>query len=77
MFPDRIDAGRQRDEHGQPIGTPLAADDLRVGSDMMKHVAPLGREHLSLTGNYAWDTADLPGPGELRLLRNKPSLLAA
>jgi TnpA family transposase len=55
----------------------LAADDLRVGSDMMKHVAPLGWEHLSLTGDYAWDTGDLPGPGELRLLRNKPSLLAA
>ena len=44
---------------------------------MMKHVAPLGREHLSLTGNYAWDTADLPRPGEQRLLRNKPSLLVA
>jgi hypothetical protein len=57
--------------------TPLAADDLRIGSDMMKHVAPLGWEHLSLTGDYAWDTGDLPGPGELRLLRNKASLLAA
>ena len=55
----------------------LAADDLKVGSDMMKHVAPLGWEHLSLTGDYAWDTGDLPGPGELRLLRNKQSLLAA
>jgi TnpA family transposase len=55
----------------------LAADDLKVGSDMMKHVAPLGWEHLSLTGDYAWDTADLPGPGELRRLRNKQSLLAA
>ena len=44
---------------------------LGVGSDMMKHVAPLGWEHLSLTGDYAWDTADLPGPGELRPLRNQ------
>ena len=44
---------------------------------MMKHVAPLGWEHLSLTGDYAWDTGDLTGPGELRLLRNKPSLLVA
>ena len=50
---------------------------FRAGSDMMKHVAPLGWEHLSLTGDYAWDMGDLPGPGELRLLRNKPSLLAA
>jgi TnpA family transposase len=55
----------------------LAADDLGVGSDMMKHVAPLGWEHLSLTGDYAWNTADLPGPGELRPLRTRPSLLAA
>ena len=37
----------------------------------MKHVAPLGREHLSLTGNYAWDTADLPRPGEQRLLEEQ------
>ena len=55
----------------------LAADNLGVGSDMMKHGAPLGWEHLSFTGDYAWDTADLPGPGELRPLRTRPSLLAA
>ena len=41
------------------------------------HVAPLGWEHLSLTGDYAWDTTDAPAPGELRPLRTKPSLLAA
>jgi hypothetical protein len=29
---------------------------------MMKHVAPLGWEHLSLTGDYAWDTGDRTGP---------------
>ena len=44
---------------------------------MMKHIAPLGWEHLSLTGDYAWDTGDLLGPGELRPLRTRPSLLAA
>ncbi len=27
----------------------------------MKHVAPLGWEHLSFTGDYAWETGDLPG----------------
>jgi hypothetical protein len=42
---------------------------------MMKHVAPLGWEHLSFTGDYAWDTGDLTGPGERRRLRNKLSLL--
>jgi hypothetical protein len=43
----------------------------------MKHVAPLGWEHLSFTGDYAWETGDLPGPGQLRPLRTKSSLLAA
>ncbi len=55
----------------------LAAADLGVGSDTMRHVAPLGWEHLSLTGDYAWDADAQPAPGELRPLRTKPSLLAA
>ncbi|MBP6797727.1 MAG: Tn3 family transposase [Luteimonas sp.] len=54
-----------------------AAADLGVGPDTMRHVAPLGWEHLSLTGDYAWDADNQPGPGELRPLRTKPSLLAA
>jgi TnpA family transposase len=54
-----------------------AAADLGVGPEMMRHVAPLGWEHLSLTGDYVWDTEDQPAPGELRPLRTKPSLLAA
>lgn len=55
----------------------LAADDLGIGPETMKHVAPLGWEHLSLTGHYGWDTTDAPRPGELRPLRTRPSLLAA
>lgn len=55
----------------------LAAADLGVGSDTMRHVAPLGWEHLSLTGDYAWDADAQTAPGELRPLRTKPSLLAA
>ena len=55
----------------------LAAADLGVEPEMMRHVAPLGWEHLSLTGNYVWDAEDQPAPGELRPLRTKPSLLAA
>lgn len=53
------------------------AADLGVEPDLMRHVAPLGWEHLSLTGDYAWDAEDQPAPGELRPLRNKRSLLAA
>jgi hypothetical protein len=55
----------------------LVAADLGVGSDLMRHVAPLGWEHLPLTGDYAWDAEDQPAPGKLRPLRSKPSLLAA
>jgi TnpA family transposase len=55
----------------------LAADDLGVRAESMHHVAPLGWEHLSLTGDYAWDADDQPAPGELRPLRAKPSILAA
>lgn len=43
----------------------------------MRHVAPLGWEHLSLTGDYAWDADTQPAPGEMRPLRTRPSLLAA
>lgn len=55
----------------------LAAEDLGIGADTMRHVAPLGWEHLSFTGDYAWETGDLSGPGQLRPLRTKSSLLAA
>jgi len=55
----------------------LAAADLGVSSESMQHAAPLGWEHLSLTGDYAWDSDDQPAPGELRPLRAKPSILAA
>jgi TnpA family transposase len=55
----------------------LAAADLGMSSESMQHVAPLGWEHLSLTGDYAWDADGQPAPGELRPLRAKPSILAA
>jgi hypothetical protein len=67
---------RRRDpvEHGY---LHQAAADLGVGPDMMRHVAPLGWVHLSLTGDYAWNADDQPGLGQLRPLRTKPSLLVA
>lgn len=55
----------------------MAAGDLRVAPEVMRHVAPLGWEHISLTGDYAWDAPDQPAPGTLRPLRTKPSLLVA
>lgn len=55
----------------------LAAADLRVGPETMRQVAPLGWEHLSLTGDYAWHAEGQPTPGELRPLGARTSLLAA
>ena len=45
-----------------------------AGDDLVRHVAPLGREHISLTGGYIWPAAPMAGP---RPLREKPSMLAA
>jgi len=43
----------------------------------MRHVAPLGWEYISLTGDYVWVADAQPGPGLLRPLRERPSLLTA
>ncbi len=42
----------------------------------MKHVAPLGWEHISLTGDYSWATEEF-GDGGMRPLHRAISLLAA
>src|SRR5919205_2916004 len=47
------------------------AVDLHLGPEMRRHVAPLGWEQLSLTGDYVWDAEYQPAPGELR--RSGPS----
>jgi hypothetical protein len=44
---------------------------------LLRHVAPLGWEHISLTGDYIWTEDAQPAPGLLRPLRGKPPLLAA
>lgn len=54
-----------------------APADLGIDRDAMRHVAPLGWEHLSLTGAYSWDVDEQPAPGKLRPLRAKASLLLA
>jgi hypothetical protein len=38
---------------------------------LLRHVAPLGWEHISLTGDYVWTEDAQPAPGLLRLLREK------
>jgi TnpA family transposase len=48
-----------------------------VPDDLLRHVAPLGWEHVSLTGDYTWNSPDQPHRGRLRPLRSTASLLAA
>jgi hypothetical protein len=55
----------------------VVAAELGLGSQIMRHVAPLGWEHLSLTGDYSWNADEQPAPGELRPLRTQTSLLVA
>jgi TnpA family transposase len=45
--------------------------------EIKKHIAPLGWEHISLTGDYVWSDQQQPMAGQLRPLRRPTSLLAA
>jgi TnpA family transposase len=55
----------------------LRRDAQPLRTEIMKHVAPLGWEHISLTGDYIWNERSRPANGQLRPLRRPPSLLAA
>ena len=53
-----------------------AFDGLRregrdVWPELAKHVAPLGWEHIGLTGNYVWSSNDQPPHGSFRPLRRR------
>jgi TnpA family transposase len=54
----------------------LARRGMAVPSNLMKHVAPLGWEHISLTGDYSWAIEEF-GDGGMRPLHRAISLLAA
>ena len=55
----------------------LRARGGAVPPNLVRHVAPLGWEHVGLTGDYVWAADTQPAPGALRPLRDKPSMLAA
>jgi hypothetical protein len=55
----------------------LRARGQAVTPDLVRHVAPLGWEHIGLTGDYVWAAEAQPIAGALRPLRDRPSLLAA
>lgn len=54
----------------------LVANGTDMKSDLIRHVAPLGWEHIGLTGDYVWGADPLPENG-LRPLRRPISILAA
>ncbi len=55
----------------------LHARGAVVTPELVRHVTPLGWEHIGLTGDYVWAADAQPSAGALRPLRDKPSLLAA
>jgi hypothetical protein len=55
----------------------LRRQDRTINEDLLRHVAPLGWEHIGLTGDYVWSAGDQPPAGTLRPLRQRRSLLAA
>jgi len=55
----------------------MRARGVAVPPELVRHVAPLGWEHIGLTGDYVWAADAQPAPGALRPLRDRPSLLIA
>jgi hypothetical protein len=47
----------------------VALADIGTPDEIARHVAPLGWEHISLTGDYSWNVEDRPDPDALRPLR--------
>jgi len=55
----------------------LQQQGVNVAPTIVTHVAPLGWEHIGLTGDYVWTDAEQPSDGVLRPLRPRESMLAA
>jgi hypothetical protein len=60
---------------------PVFAELARLGHDaspdMIRHVAPLGWQHIALTGDYTWNLTEAAESETLRPLRTEASMLAA
>jgi TnpA family transposase len=54
-----------------------ALADMGTPDDVARHIAPLGWEHIALTGDYSWKRDDRPAPDQFRPLRTSQSMLAA
>jgi hypothetical protein len=41
-----------------------ALAETHTPDEIARHIAPLGWEHISLTGDYSWERDDRPGPDQ-------------
>nr|WP_245416008.1 Tn3 family transposase [Mesorhizobium denitrificans] len=57
-----------------PAFTELNQEGVATPPDVIKHITPLGWQHISLTGDYIWTPTD---SFDLRPLRRETSILAA
>ena len=55
----------------------LERQGVNVAPTIVTHVAPLGWEHIGLTGDYVWSDGEQPPKDVFRPLRRRESMLAA
>src|ERR1700688_2645159 len=55
----------------------LERQGVDVSPTIVAHVAPLGWEHIGLTGDYVWSDGEQPPKDVFRPLRRRKSMLAA
>ena len=58
----------------EPTFAQLNREGIATPPDVIKHITPLGWQHISLTGDYIWTPTDSP---DLRPLRRETSFLSA
>lgn len=49
----------------------LKKKGVEVKEEYLRHLSPLGWEHINLTGDYQWNFKHIPAAGQLRPLRTK------
>ena len=58
----------------EPAFAEINREGIATPADVIKHITPLGWQHISLTGDYIWTPTDSL---DLRPLRRETSMLAA
>ena len=81
-FTDEICGGRETTSNGlalalrdiEPTFAELNPEGIATPADVIKHITPLGWQHISLTGDYIWTPTDSL---DLRPFRRETSMLVA